>query len=129
MFAGSVASLTVLGSPDLIVLTLSEFAEQAYRINRAAELPLMVDADHGYGNALNVTRTVEALEAAGVAGLSIEDTLLTQPYGATDHAQLISIEEGVGTMRAALAGRRDPRLMIGGRHQSEERRGGNRVGI
>src|SRR3546814_15484232 len=51
MFAGSVASLTVLGSPDLIVLTLSEFAEQAYRINRAAELPLMVDADHGYGNA------------------------------------------------------------------------------
>src|SRR3546814_16190448 len=101
MFDGSVASLTVLGSPDLIVLTLSEFAEQAYRINRAAELPLMVDADHGYGNALNVTRTVEELEAAGVAGLSIEDTLLQQPYGATDKAQLISIEEGVGKMRAA----------------------------
>ena len=115
MFAGSVASLTVLGAPDLIVLTLSEFAEQAYRINRAAGLPLMVDADHGYGNALNVTRTVEELEAAGVAGLSIEDTLLPQPFGSLDKTQLISLEEGVGKMRAALAGRRDPSLMIAGR--------------
>ena len=74
MFAGSVASLAVLGAPDLIVLTLSEFADQAYRIGRAAELPLLVDADHGYGNALNVMRTVEELETAGVGGLSIEDT-------------------------------------------------------
>src|SRR5919112_798444 len=62
MFAGSIASFTVLGAPDLIVLTLSEFADQAYRINRAGELPLLVDADHGYGNALNVMRTVEELE-------------------------------------------------------------------
>jgi len=59
MFAGSTASLTVLGAPDLIVLTLSEFAEQAYRINRAFDVPLLVDADHGYGNALNVMRTVQ----------------------------------------------------------------------
>ena len=58
MFAGSIASFTVLGAPDLIVLTLTEFAAQAYRINRAGKLPLMVDADHGYGNALNVMRTV-----------------------------------------------------------------------
>jgi len=115
MFAGSVASLTVLGAPDLIVLTLSEFAEQAYRINRAAGLPLMVDADHGYGNALNVTRTVEELEAAGVAGLSIEDTLLPQAFGSQGQTQLISPEEGAGKMRAALAGRRDPKLMIFGR--------------
>src|SRR3546814_11547742 len=75
----------------------------------------MVDADHGYGNALNVTRTVEELEAAGVAGLSIEDTLLPQPFGTLDRTQLISIEEGVGKMRAALAGRRDTKLMIAGR--------------
>ena len=61
MFAGSTASLTVLGAPDLIVLTLSEFAQQAYRINRAGNLPLMVDADLCYGNALNVKRTVEEL--------------------------------------------------------------------
>src|SRR6516225_2635731 len=81
MFAGSTASLTVLGAPDLIVLTLSEFAEQAYRINRAGGLPLLVDADHGYGNALNATRTVEELETAGVAALSIEDTELPTPFG------------------------------------------------
>ena len=115
MFAGSVASLTVLGAPDLIVLTLSEFADQAYRISRAADLPLMVDADHGYGNALNVMRTVEELETAGVAGLSIEDTLLPRGYGSTDKPELLSVEEGTGKMKAALEGRRDPRLVIAGR--------------
>lgn len=115
MFAGSVASLAVLGAPDLIVLTLSEFAEQAYRISRGAELPLMVDADHGYGNALNVMRTVEELENAGVAGLSIEDTLLPQPFGSGGKSALISVEEGVGKVRAALAARSDKSLVISGR--------------
>ena len=81
MFAGSTASLTVLGAPDLIVLTLSEFAGQAYRINRAGNLPLLVDADHGYGNALNAKRTVEELETAGVCCLSLEDTDLPTPFG------------------------------------------------
>jgi len=114
MFAGSVASLAVLGAPDIVVLTLTEFADQAYRINRAGKLPLLVDADHGYGNALNVKRTVEELETAGVAGLTVEDTLLPTPYGATD-TKLISIAEGVGKMKAALAGRQDPRLVIVGR--------------
>ena len=113
MFAGSVASLAVLGAPDLIVLTLTELADQAHRINRAAEL--LVDADHGYGNALNVLRTVEELETAGVAGLSIEDTLLPRAFGPSDTAQLLSVEEGVGKMKAALVGRRDPGLVIAGR--------------
>ena len=76
MFAGSIASFTVLGAPDVVVLTLTEFAQQAYRINRAGKLPLLVDADHGYGNALSVKRTVEELETAGVAALTIEDTAL-----------------------------------------------------
>src|SRR5262245_16002800 len=107
MFAGSTGSLSVLGAPDIIVLTLTEFAAQAYRINRAGNLPLMVDADHGYGNALNVKRTVEELETAGVAGLTIEDTRLPAPFGSGGKAELISIEEGVGKMRAALAGRQD----------------------
>ncbi len=115
MFAGSVASMTVLGAPDLIVLTLSEFAQQAYRINRAGELPLLVDADHGYGNALNVKRTVEELETAGVAALTIEDTDLPQPFGTVGTARLVSIAEGVGKMRAALAGRQDGALVIAGR--------------
>lgn len=115
MFAGSTASLTVLGAPDLIVLTLSEFAAQALRINRAGSLPLMVDADHGYGNALNVKRTVEELETAGVAALTIEDTLLPRAFGPSGETQLLSIEEGVGKMKAALAGRQDPSLVIAGR--------------
>jgi carboxyvinyl-carboxyphosphonate phosphorylmutase len=113
MFAGSTGSLAVLGAPDLIVLTLTEFAQQALRINRAAAtLPVMVDADHGYGNALNVKRTVEELETAGVAGLTIEDTLLPVAFGAAGKTQLIPIAEGVGKMRAALAGRQDPALVV-----------------
>ena len=115
MFAGSTGSLTVLGAPDLITLTLTEFAAQALRIGRAAELPLMCDADHGYGNALSVMRTVEELETAGVSGLSIEDTVLPQAYGTTDAQQILSVEEGIGKMKAALAGRRDPDLVIAGR--------------
>ena len=115
MFAGSVAALTVLGAPDLIVLTLKEFAEQAYRICRAGNLPLMVDADHGYGNALNVRRTVEELETAGVSGMSLEDTDLPQPYGVEGRAQLISIEEGTAKLKAALDARQDPKLVIAGR--------------
>ena len=114
MFAGSVGSFSVLAAPDLCVLTLTEFAEQAYRINRAGSLPLCVDADHGYGNALSVKRTVEELETAGVSALTIEDTLLPEAFG-SKVTQLISIDEGVGKMHAALAGRQDPRLVIVGR--------------
>lgn len=113
--AGSIASGTVLGAPDLVVLTLSEFAEQIHRICRAGTTPLMVDADHGYGNALSVKRTVEELETSGVACLTIEDTLLPLPFGSTDERQLISLEEGVGKMKAALAGRQDPSLVIAAR--------------
>jgi carboxyvinyl-carboxyphosphonate phosphorylmutase len=114
MFAGSIASYTILGAPDLIVLTLSEFAAQALRINRAGGLPLMVDADHGYGNALNVMRTVEELEIAGVAALTVEDTRLPRAYGEA-RPTLVSLEEGVGKMRAALAARQDQALCVIGR--------------
>ncbi len=114
MFAGSIASLTVLGAPDLIVLTLSEFADQTHRICRAGELPLIVDADHGYGNALNVRRTVEELESAGVACLTIEDTLLPRRFGQAG-AEFLEIDEGVGKMKAALAARQDARMIVLGR--------------
>jgi carboxyvinyl-carboxyphosphonate phosphorylmutase len=115
MFAGSIGATTVIGAPDLITLTLTEFAQQAYRICRAGRLPLLVDADHGYGNALNVKRTVEELETAGVAALTIEDTDLPQPYGTVGGTRLVSIDEGVGKMKAALAGRQDPSLVVVGR--------------
>jgi carboxyvinyl-carboxyphosphonate phosphorylmutase len=111
MFGGSVASLAVLGDPDIALITLTELAEQMRRMSRAATLPVLVDADHGYGNALNVRRTVQELEAAGAAGLTIEDTLLPQAFGQAK-AQLISLEEGIGKMKAALDGRSDPSLVI-----------------
>ena len=114
MFGGSVASLAVLGDPDVALITLTELAEQMRRMSRASALPVLVDADHGYGNALNVRRTIEELETAGAAGLTIEDTLLPQAFGETK-TQLISLEEGVGKMKAALDARRDPSLVIVGR--------------
>jgi carboxyvinyl-carboxyphosphonate phosphorylmutase len=111
MFGGSVASLAVLGDPDIALITLTELAEQMRRMSRAASLPVLVDADHGYGNALNVRRTVQELDAAGAAGLTIEDTLLPQTFG-EKKTQLISLEEGVGKMKAAVDGRGDPTLVI-----------------
>ena len=114
MFGGSVASLAVLGDPDVALITLTELAEQMRRMSRASTLPVLVDADHGYGNALNVRRTIEELEVAGAAGLTIEDTLLPQAYG-EPKTQLISLKEGVGKIKAALDARPDPSLVIAGR--------------
>ena len=111
ILAGSTASLAVLGAPDLILLTLTEFADQARRIGRAARLPLLVDADHGYGNALNVMRTVQELEAAGVAALTIEDTDLPRPFG-PGGGRLLPLEAGIGKIKAALAARADPALVV-----------------
>src|SRR5580704_2439428 len=108
MFGGSVASLAVLGDPDITLIAL---AEQMRRMSRAASLPVLVDADHGYGNAMNVRRTVEELATAGAAGLSIEDTLLPQAFGQPG-TQLIPLEEGVGKMKAAVDARGDGSLVI-----------------
>src|SRR3954462_13226358 len=114
MFGGSVASLAVLGDPDITLIPLTNRAEQMRRMSRAAALAVVVDADHGYGNALNVRRPIEELETAGAAGLTIEDTLLPQAYGQSK-TQLIPLEEGVGKMKAALDTRSDPSLVIIGR--------------
>lgn len=116
MLAGSVASNTTLAAPDLIVLTLTEFAEQIRRITRVSTLSMIVDADHGYGNALNVMRTIEELEHAGVSCMSIEDTALPIRYGQPEGKdELISTEEMIGKLKAAVAARRDPSLVIAGR--------------
>jgi len=116
MLAGSVASNTTLAAPDLIVLTLTEFADQVRRIMRASDLSLIVDADHGYGNALNVMRTVEELEYAGVSAMSIEDTALPTRFGQAEGTdELITLDEMVGKLRAAVAARRDPATVLLGR--------------
>ena len=114
MFAGSIASGTILGAPDLVVITLTEFAEQIHRITRGSDVPLMVDADHGYGNALNVMRTVQELETSGVAALTIEDTVLPSPFGGQSEG-LVSVEEMLGKLRGAVAARQDPSLVVIGR--------------
>lgn len=117
MFSGSVASMVILGAPDLTLITLSEFVEQTRRICRASSLPIMVDADHGYGNALSVMRTVVELENAGVAALTIEDTMLPAVYGESK-TRLVSTDEAVDKLRAALQARSDPATVIVGRSQA-----------
>lgn len=112
MFAGSTASLTILGAPDLIVITLTEFADQCRRICRAVRtLPVLVDADHGYGNALNAMRTVQEVETAGIAAMTLEDTVLPRPHG-DGKVTLIPLAEGMGRVQAALAARDDPAFGI-----------------
>jgi carboxyvinyl-carboxyphosphonate phosphorylmutase len=116
ILAGSVSSNTTLAAPDLILLTLTDFADQVRRIMRASDLSLLVDADHGYGNALNVMRTVEELEHAGVSAMSIEDTALPIRFGQQEgQDELISVPEMVGKLKAAVAARRDPSTVIAGR--------------
>ena len=112
LMGGSIASHAVLGAPDLILLTLGELAEQVHRAARASSVAIVVDGDHGYGNALNVMRTIEELDAAGAAGVMIEDTLLPRPYGASDAAALIPLDEAAGKMRAAVAARGESDLVV-----------------
>ncbi|MDO8698320.1 MAG: oxaloacetate decarboxylase [Pseudomonas sp.] len=111
ILGGSVAALQVLAAPDFALITLSEFVEQATRIGRVARLPVIADADHGYGNALNVMRTVVELERAGVAALTLEDTLLPAQFGRKS-TDLIGVAEGVGKIRAAVQARVDGELAI-----------------
>jgi carboxyvinyl-carboxyphosphonate phosphorylmutase len=122
IFAGAIASLAILAAPDRVLMTLSEVAEQARRVTRACRIPFLVDGDHGYGNALNVIRTVRELEAVGVAALSIEDTELPQPFGG-GAGGFISIEEGAAKMRAALEARTSPDFVIVGRTSAAARLG------
>ena len=105
VMGGSVASHAVLGAPDIVLLTASELVEQARRICRLEAVNLVVDADHGYGNALNAMRVVQELQAAGVAATCIEDSILPRAYGGSDTQGLISIDEGIKKMQAAVQAR------------------------
>jgi carboxyvinyl-carboxyphosphonate phosphorylmutase len=115
LMGGSLVSHVVLGAPDLILLTLTELAEQVHRCTRASQVPLVVDGDHGYGNAMNVMRTVQELDTAGAAAVMIEDTLLPRPFGVSDAPQLLSFAESVGKIQAAVAARGDSDLIVLGR--------------
>ena len=115
LMGGSVASYAALGAPDLILLTLSELAEQVHRCARVSAVPLIIDGDHGYGNALNVMRTVQEMDYAGAAAIAIEDTLQPRPFGPSDETMLIPFDEAVAKVKAAVAARGDSDLLVLGR--------------
>lgn len=108
---GSVASLQVLGAPDIALLTLDEYVEQVSRVGRASQIPIIADADHGFGNALNVMRTVTELQKAGVAALTLEDTHLPARYEEQSPV-LIQREEAASKIYAARFARSDDALSI-----------------
>ncbi|MBV7546350.1 isocitrate lyase/phosphoenolpyruvate mutase family protein [Pseudomonas sp. PDM26] len=108
---GSVASLQVLGAPDIALLTLDEYVEQVSRVGRASQIPIIGDADHGFGNALNVMRTVTELQKAGVAALTLEDTHLPAKFDEQSHV-LIEREEAAAKIYAARFARSDDALSI-----------------
>jgi oxaloacetate decarboxylase len=114
MLGGSVAAMAVLGAPDNTVITLTELADLTRRITRASDLPVIVDADHGYGGVLNVHRTVEEIEHAGAAAVTIEDTDLPQRFGETKHS-LISIQEAEAKISAAIEAVKDDSFLVIGR--------------
>jgi carboxyvinyl-carboxyphosphonate phosphorylmutase len=109
---GAGVSHVRLGQPDLGLLSFSEMVDQAGRIADAIDLPLIADADTGYGNALNVMRTVRAYERAGVAGMHIEDQDMPKRCGHFDAKQVIDTSEMVGKLKAALDARVDPDFII-----------------
>lgn len=115
LVTGNITALSALAAPDLALITLTELADQIRRIMRVCNLSLIADGEHGYGNALNVRRTIEELEHAGVSGLKIEDTVLPRRYGNPEGEEVVSTEEMAGKLRAAVAARQDAEMVIAGR--------------
>jgi 2-methylisocitrate lyase-like PEP mutase family enzyme len=107
--AGTAATL---GYPDYGLVTMSEMAENAGRLAAAVTVPVIADADTGYGNELNVTRTVREYEKRGVAGLHIEDQGFPKKCGHLDDKTVIPRDEYLAKVRAAAAARRDPDFLL-----------------
>jgi 2-methylisocitrate lyase-like PEP mutase family enzyme len=107
--AGTAATL---GYPDYGLVTMSEMAENAGRIAGAVRVPVIADADTGYGNELNVTRTVREYERRGVAGLHIEDQGFPKKCGHLDNKTVIPLDEYLAKIRAAAAAKTDPDFLL-----------------
>ena len=107
--AGTAATL---GYPDFGLVTMSEMVANAGRIAAAVDLPVIADADTGYGNELNVVRTVREYERAGVAGIHIEDQGFPKKCGHLDDKEIIPLEDWLAKIRAAAASRRDKDFLI-----------------
>ena len=100
------------GFPDVGLLTMTEMVANAKYIAGAVDIPVICDADTGYGNMINVQRTVREYEAAGVAGIHIEDQVFPKKCGFFEGKEVIPMEEHVQKIRAALDARRDPDFVI-----------------
>ncbi len=109
---GSGAAMSLLGEPDVGLLTMTEMVTQARNIANAVSLPVIADADTGYGNAINVGRTVREYERAGVAAIHIEDQITPKKCGHFEGKQVISQNEMVGKIRAAVDAREDPDFVL-----------------
>ena len=107
---GSTAAL--LGRPDVGLLSGAEMIDNARRIAAAVDVPVIADADTGYGNAINVVRTVREYEQAGVAGIHLEDQVSPKKCGHMTGKAVIGTAEMVGKLEAAVAARRDPDLLL-----------------
>jgi carboxyvinyl-carboxyphosphonate phosphorylmutase len=107
---GTTASL--IGRPDVGLLSGAEMVDNARRIVAAVDVPVIADADTGYGNALNVLRTVQLYEQAGVAGIQLEDQVMPKKCGHMSGKALIGADEMVGKISAAVEARRDPDLVL-----------------
>jgi methylisocitrate lyase len=101
-----------LGLPDIGLTTLTEVTDRARQISRMTELPSLVDADTGFGEPMNVARTVQELEDAGVAGLHIEDQVNPKRCGHLDGKAVVDSDTAIKRIRAAADARRDPNLLI-----------------
>lgn len=124
--SGSNTSSQILGLPDAGLITMTELVENTERICRAADLPVRVDCDTGFGNAINVRRTVELIIRAGAACLFMEDQAAPKRCGFVKGKQLISLEEAVGKYRAAVDVRNemDPDFIIMARSDARGAAGG-----
>jgi methylisocitrate lyase len=110
--SGAAFSASVLGLPDVGLFTLTELAQQAAHLTRACALPLIVDADTGFGGTLNVERTIIELEAAGAAAIQLEDQQLPKRCGHLSGKTLVEPQTMSAKLRAACAARSDPGLVI-----------------
>ena len=121
---GNGVSASLLGRPDVGLVDLTLIASHAHRVAACVDIPLICDADTGYGNAVNVRRTVEEFEAAGVAAIHIEDQLSPKRCGQLPGARpVLALGEAVGKIEAAVAARRDPDFIIIARSDSADGHG------
>ncbi|MEY8414837.1 isocitrate lyase/PEP mutase family protein [Tissierella praeacuta] len=105
-------SASVLGKPDIGLITMTEMVNQLRNIVASVNIPVIADADNGYGGILNVVRTVEAYEQTGVAAIQLEDQVTPKRCGHMEGKEVISKEEMVSKIKAAIYARKDPNFMI-----------------